>query len=135
MFGKKGFFESQILVPLPKVDIFLNELEYNFKKLEPDITLFSIKKIMDKDLLLRFSGEGICFTFDFTNNKKNINFLNKLDEICIKHHLKPSLIKDSRLNSSTVQKCYKEYDIFKETLLNFDNKRIYKSELSERIGL
>ena len=44
MFGKKGFFESQILVPLPKVDIFLNELEYNFKKLEPDITLFSIKK-------------------------------------------------------------------------------------------
>ena len=135
MFGKKGFFESQILVPLPKVDIFLNELEYNFKKLEPDITLFSIKKIMDKDLLLRFSGEGICFTFDFTNNKKNINFLNKLDEICIKHHLKPSLIKDSRLNSNTVQKCYKEYDIFKETLLNFDNKRIYKSELSERIGL
>ena len=86
-------------------------------------------------MLLRFSGEGICFTFDFTNNKKNINFLNKLDEICIKHHLKPSLIKDSRLNSSTVQKCYKEYDIFKETLLNFDNKRIYKSELSERIGL
>ena len=135
MFGKKGLFESQILVPLHKVNIFLDELEHNFKKLAPEITLFSIKKIMDKDILLRFSGEGICFTFDFTNNKKNITFLDKLDEICIKHHLKPSIIKDSRLNSNTVKKCYKEFDIFRKTLLDFDSKRIYKSELSERIGL
>ncbi len=135
MFGNNGFIESQILVPLPKVDIFLDELDYNFQNIAPEITLFSIKKILDKDLLLRFSGEGICFTFDFTNNKKNIIFLNKLDQICIKHQLKPSIIKDSRLNSDTVQKCYKEYDIFKKTLLDFDNKRIYRSELSERIGL
>ena len=118
-----------------KVDIFLDELDYNFQNIAPEITLFSIKKMMDKDLLLRFSGEGICFTFDFTNNKKNIAFLSKLDEICIRHHLKPSIIKDSRLNSNTVQKCYNEYDIFRKTLLDFDSKRIYKSELSERIGL
>ena len=46
MYGKKGFIESQLLVPLNKVDIFLDELEQLINVDEPDIVLFSIKKII-----------------------------------------------------------------------------------------
>jgi decaprenylphospho-beta-D-ribofuranose 2-oxidase len=135
MYGKKGFIESQLLVPLNKVDIFLDELQHLINTHEPQIVLFSIKKIIGKELFLRFENTGICFTFDFSKNEKNLNFLDKLDILCIKHRLKPSIIKDSRLESNTIKKCYNEFEIFKKTLSDFDNKKIYRSELSERIGI
>ena len=43
--------------------------------------------------------------------------------------------KDSRLNSNTVQNCYNGFENFRKTLLDFDNKKIYRSELSDRIGI
>ena len=135
MYGKKGFIESQLLVPLNKVDIFLDELEQLINIDEPDIVLFSIKKIIGKELFLRFENTGICFTFDFSKNKKNLNFLEKLDVLSIKHGVKPSIIKDSRLNSNTIKKCYNDFENFRKNLSEFDNKKIYRSELSDRIGI
>ena len=135
MFGKNGLIESQILVPFKKIENFVDELNYNIKKIKPEITLFSIKKIKDTESYLRFSGEGFCFTFDFVNNKKNLNFLDTIDKICIKYNLKPSIIKDSRLGKNIIKECYDGYEKFKNDLLNFDNKKTYRSELSKRIGL
>jgi len=135
MYGRKGFIESQILVPLSKIDIFLDELGYLMDAYEPEIVLFSIKKIIGEELFLRFENTGICFTFDFSKKDKNLNFLDKLDVLCIKHKLKPSIVKDSRLNSNTVQNCYNGFENFRKTLLDFDNKKIYRSELSDRIGI
>ena len=135
MYGKKGFIESQLLVPLNKVDIFLDELEQLINVDEPDIVLFSIKKIIGKELFLRFENTGICFTFDFSKNKKNLNFLEKLDVLSIKYGAKPSIIKDSRLNSNTIKKCYNDFENFRKNLSEFDNKKIYRSELSDRIGI
>lgn len=135
MYGQKGFIESQLLVPLDKVDLFLDELEHLINVNEPEIVLFSIKKIIGKELFLRFENTGICFTFDFSNNEKNLNFLDKLDILCIKHSVKPSIIKDSRLNSNTIKKCYNDFENFKKNLSEFDNKKIYRSELSDRIGI
>tara|TARA_B110001452_G_scaffold209506_1_gene179802 strand:+ start:634 stop:1953 length:1320 start_codon:yes stop_codon:yes gene_type:complete len=135
MYGQKGFIESQLLVPLDKVDIFLDELEHLINVNEPEIVLFSIKKIIGKELFLRFENTGICFTFDFSKNEKNLNFLDKLDILCIKHSVKPSIIKDSRLNSNTIKKCYNDFENFKKNLSEFDNKKIYRSELSDRIGI
>jgi len=135
MYGQKGFIESQLLVPLDKVDLFLDELEHLINVNEPEIVLFSIKKIIGKELFLRFENTGICFTFDFSKNEKNLNFLDKLDILCIKHSVKPSIIKDSRLNSNTIKKCYNDFENFKKNLSEFDNKKIYRSELSDRIGI
>ena len=117
------------------LDIFLDEFEYLFNKEMPNITLFTIKKMIGNQNFLRFEDDGICFTFDFINNKKNLKFMDKLDDLCKKYKLMPSIIKDSRLNAETVSKCYENYNNFKETLINFDKKRTYKSELSDRIGL
>ena len=62
-------------------------------------------------------------------------FLKKLDKLCIKYKILPSVIKDSRLNSDTFEKCYDQSIIFKDMLNKFDKKRIYQSELSKRLKI
>ena len=69
------------------------------------------------------------------NNKKSLFFLKKLDKLCIKYKILPSIIKDSRLNSNTFEKCYDQSIIFKDMLNKFDKKRIYQSELSKRLKI
>ena len=134
-FGNAGFIENQILVDYEKVESFIND----FKKLidfhKPTITLFSIKRMSGEQTYLRFEGEMICLTFDVVKNKKNLNFMNKLEKLYIEYEVVPSIIKDSRLKKEVFDKCYKFANKFREDLKNFDNKRSYRSELSDRLGL
>ena len=135
MFGKKGFIESQILVPNSNIEEFLEEFKSLFDVHKPTITLYSIKNMSGEEKYLRFEGNKICLTFDFVNNKKNIEFMNLLDNLCIKYKAIPSIIKDSRLSETTINKCYQFANIFRNDLKKFDPKRIYKSELSDRLNI
>tara|TARA_B100000780_G_C21100563_1_gene444119 strand:+ start:359 stop:1675 length:1317 start_codon:yes stop_codon:yes gene_type:complete len=134
-FGTKGFVESQLLVPDLVLNIFLDEIKYLCKIYEPSIALFSFKTMSGEQKLLRFEGKGTCVTFDFVRNKKNLIFLEKVDQLCIKYNILPSLSKDSRINQNTFNKCYKESEIFREKLTNFDKNRIYQSEISHRLKI
>ena len=52
----------------------------------------------------------------------NINFIEKLDGICEKYELIPSIIKDSRLNLDTIKKCYKDHEMcykYRKCVINF----------------
>ena len=104
-----------------------------YKKHDPLITLYSLKNFKGEKENLRFEDNGICFTFDLVNNSKNQFFLNELDKVCEKHYLTPSIIKDTRLKLETIENCYKDYNKFKEGIYKFDNKRIYKSALSDKL--
>ena len=105
------------------------------KKSQPSITLISLKKMSGEQKYLRFEADRICLTLDLINSKLNRDFMEKLDKICIKHNVIPSVIKDSRLDKKVVQNCYKDFESFKEKLLIFDKKRIYRSEVSDRLGI
>ena len=133
LFGKKGFLESQIIVPFDKTEVFIDEVETIFKKHDPLITLYSLKNFKGEQKNLQFENDGICFTFDFVKNSKNLFFMDELDKICEKHLLTPSIIKDSRLKLETIEKCYKDLNRFKEEINKFDNKRIYKSTLTDKL--
>ena len=135
MFGQRGLIESQIIVPANKINQIIDEIEFNLKIETPEITLLSIKKIKGENNYLRFENDGFCLTFDFIKNKKSLKFMEKLDLICQNNQLIPSIIKDSRLKLSTIQMCYNEYDKFKNDLKAFDNERIYRSQLSDNLGL
>ena len=134
-FGNTGFLESQILIAYEKVESFI----IDFKKLinlhRPIITLFSIKGMSGEQKYLRFEGDMICLTINVARNQKNINFLNELDRLYIKYNVVPSIIKDSRLKKEVFDKCYKFANEFREDLRNFDHKRSYRSELSDRLDL
>ena len=58
-----------------------------------------------------------------------------MDELCIKYQALPSIIKDSRISKNIVDKCYKHAEEFRNDLKKFDKKKIYRSELSDRLGL
>ena len=46
-----------------------------------------------------------------------------------------SIIKDSRIKKEVFDKCYKFANEFRKDLRNFDSKRFYRSELSDRLDL
>ena len=135
MFGSKGLIESQLLVAENKLEQFLDEFKFFYKSEKPLITLFSLKNMSGEQAFIRFEGNRICVTFDFVNNKKNLNFLKILDKLCIKYGILPSIIKDSRIDKITFDKCYIYADEFREKLIKFDKKRIYKSEVSRRLEI
>jgi len=135
LFGSRGFIESQLLVSSFVLNDFLEEFKNLCKIYEPLITLFSFKLMSGEQTLLRFEGDRICVTFDFVNNKKNHIFLEKIDQLCIKYNILPSISKDSRISLKTFDKCYKEAEIFREKLIKFDKNRVYQSELSKRLKI
>ena len=61
--------------------------------------------------------------------------MENLDSICQNNQLIPSIIKDSRLRLNTIKICYNAYDQFKKDLNEFDNRRIYRSQLSDILEL
>ena len=134
-FGKKGFLESQLLIPDNKIEEFFDEFKFQFKKYKPVITLLSFKNMSGEQKFLRFEDNKICITIDYTNSKKNRDFMRKIDSICIKLSILPSVIKDSRLERSTFDNCYHYANDFRNKLRSFDKNRIYQSETSKRLGL
>lgn len=134
-FGKKGFIESQLLISHNKLDEFLDEFLSFYKLHKPTITLFSIKNMSGKQKYLRFEDDKLCITFDYVNNKLNRMFLNEIDKLCIKYKILPSIIKDSRLNYNTFERCYEYAETFRNKLSSFDKDRIYQSELSNRLKI
>ena len=135
LFGSKGFIESQLIVPNYALSDFLKEVETICKRDEPLITLLSFKVIRGEQKLVRFEGNGTCVTFDVVNNKKNHNFLQKIDKLCIKYKALPSIIKDSRISKKTFDKCYPEAEEFRERLFKYDKNRVYQSEISNKFKL
>jgi decaprenylphospho-beta-D-ribofuranose 2-oxidase len=135
LFGHKGFLESQILISRTRIDEFLEEFKYKINIHKPCITLFSLKKMSGEQKYLRFEDNKICLTFDMVRNNKSTLFLNELYELYIKYNVVPSIIKDSNLDKDTFDDCYKEADIFREKLKEFDPKRIYRSDLSDRLNI
>jgi decaprenylphospho-beta-D-ribofuranose 2-oxidase len=135
LFGHKGFLESQILISKTRIDEFLEEFNHKINIHRPCITIFSLKKMSGEQKYLRFEDNKICLTFDMVRNNKNTIFLNELYKLYKKYNVVPSIIKDSNLDKNTFNACYKEADIFREKLKKFDPKRVYRSDLSDRLNI
>jgi len=77
----------------------------------------------------------VCLALDFPRGAAGTRFANWLDGLARDVGALPNLIKDSRLGSQTVRACYPEYDAVRNALHRYDPERLYRSELSERLGL
>ena len=102
-FGKKGFYESQLLIPENKIEDFFDEFRFIFKEFQPTISLLSFKNMRGTQEFLKFEDNKMCITFDYINNKKNFLFMSEIDKICLKLKIIPSIIKDSRLSKKIVE--------------------------------
>ena len=136
LYGSKGFIEQQFLIPEKKVSNFLEELENLLNSSKPLIVLATLKLFNGRRKNLHFNDSGVCITFDYCNNNNSIKFINNLYPLIIKHNGISNIIKDSLLNKNLVQLQYKKnFANFKKNLNDFDNKRVYQSLLSEKLGV
>ena len=135
LFGQLGFHEYQVVIPHSKIDFFIKQLREILKKDNYAITLASAKAFREKNSLLRFTGDGVCFALNFPRNHKAKALLSYLDALTIEAQGIPNIIKDSRLPRVVIDSCYKDADRFRKLLLDFDPKRLFRSELSNRLEL
>lgn len=134
-FGAAGFHEYQVVIPESNFLRYIAGVKQYLAQNPLPITLASAKLFSGKQDLLRFTGDGICFALNFAREPAAEAFLAYLDKLVIECAGVPNIIKDSRLSLQVVSSCYPEYDLFRQQLHDFDPKRIYRSELSERLGL
>jgi decaprenylphospho-beta-D-ribofuranose 2-oxidase len=135
LFGRRGFHESQFLLPRSAFLPFARDLQRFLGQHKTPITLASAKLFEGTTRFLRFDGKGICFALDFPRGPEAGSLLRFLDEAVPAHGGRPNVMKDSRLGAATVRACHPEYGEFKDALRRFDPARLYRSELSLRLEL
>jgi decaprenylphospho-beta-D-ribofuranose 2-oxidase len=134
-FGASGFHECQIIVEAERFNSFVSEIQDRLARQPVAVTLASAKLFRGQRELLRFTGDGICFTLNFPRDQAGAAFAGFLDDLMLRHGGWPNLIKDSRLSADVVNAAYPECGQFRERLRAYDPQRLYRSELSERIRL
>ncbi len=135
LFGHRGFHEYQLIIAGEFVDEFTRELENYLRTKRIAISLASAKMFGGSPRLLRFNGDGVCVALDFPRDKDSNEVLMFLDALLLRVRGRPNIIKDSRLPRRIVEHTYPEIDIFRKQLRDFDPKRYFRSEISERLGL
>jgi decaprenylphospho-beta-D-ribofuranose 2-oxidase len=135
LFGSPGFHEYQVLIPTERIQDYLDSVHTYVTKHQTAVTLASAKLFNGTRELLRFTGEGICFALNFPRTRTSPEVLTFLDNLVISLGGIPNIIKDSRLPRSVVETCYPDIDLFRKKLRSFDPKRLFHSELSDRLGL
>jgi decaprenylphospho-beta-D-ribofuranose 2-oxidase len=135
LFGRRGLAEVQVLVPDESIDEFLAELKERILASEAPVLMVSMKPFAGSQRLLRFGGEGVCVTLNLVRSAAGLKFLPVLDEMTVAARGLPHIIKDSRLPAPVVRACYPEHDAFRSALLAHDPDRLFRSELSARLGL
>ena len=135
LYGSNGFNEYQVLIKKKYSVEFIDDLTKLIKSEKPSLTILAMKLFNGKQKLLHFSDEGLSIILNLKHCNSTLKFLKKLDDIVISYKALPYIVKDSRLTKEVVEQCYPEYHVFKEILNEIDPKRIFKSELSERLNL
>ena len=135
LYGSNGFNEYQVLIKKKYSVEFIDDLTKLIKSEKPSLTILVMKLFNGKQKLLHFSDEGLSIILNLKHCNSTLKFLKKLDDILISYKALPYIVKDSRLTKEVVEQCYPEYHVFKEILNEIDPKRIFKSELSERLNL
>jgi len=135
LFGRRGLAEVQLLVPDASIGEFLAELQRRILASGAPVLMVSMKPFGGSQRLLWFGGEGVCVTMNLVRSPAGLRFLPVLDEMTVAARGLPHIIKDSRLPAPIVRACYPEYDTFRSALLAHDPARVFRSELSARLGL
>lgn len=135
LFGRRGFHEYQLIVAREYVDQLTRELSDYQRSRRIAISLASAKLFGGESRLLRFNGEGVCVALDFPRDGHAGEMLAFLDALVLRVRGRPNIIKDSRLPRDIVEQTYPEIASFRRQLGQFDPKRHFRSEVSERLGL
>ena len=134
-FGAVGFREYQAILPHRAATSYVDAIRSYLRERPLPITLSSAKVFAGSRELLRYTGDGISLALNMPGGAEADMFMAFLDQRVIELGGIPNIIKDSRLPRAVVDACYPEADRFREALRAFDPKRLFRSDLSERLKL
>lgn len=134
-FGRKGLAEVQVLVENKTVELFIQKLSELVSLQNPPLVMMSMKKFKGEQTSLSMSGSGFLIALNFYQDRNLPVFLKSLDQLLIETGAQSNLSKDSRVSSSVIAKTLPNYSSFSARLKLFDPLRLYRSELSDRIGV
>lgn len=134
-YGRKGLVEYQVIIPDENVETFLSAAENIILNNRMEGVMGSMKLFKGRQKFLRYEMDGVCVTFNFARTERTLNSLPRLDKLVIAIGGLPNLIKDSRIPRDVVAACYPELEKTRNALRNYDPDRLFRSELSERLGL
>ena len=134
IYGQKGFAQFQCVIPLKNSLVGIRELLETISRSKSNSFLTVLKRFGKQDNYLSFPIEGYTLSLDFPITKNNLDLMNQLDEITIKHKGQFYLAKDSRLNKDTFKRSdtkFEKYSKFRSPKM----KKTFSSSQSERLGL
>jgi decaprenylphospho-beta-D-ribofuranose 2-oxidase len=134
-FGKRGFHEYQALIPVELFGRYMAGVRNAVGNTRVPITLASAKLFGGSSDLLRFSGDGISLALNFPRVAGATELMRDLDFLLGEVSGRPNIIKDSRLPQAAVMAAYPGYSQFRSILHSWDPNRLFRSELTDRLGL
>lgn len=135
LFGSAGFYESQVIISNERAGDYVASVREWAAKLGTVITLAVAKPFSGTSDLIRFAGTGISIAVEVARTKAGTSFMDGLNDLTTEFGGRPNVIKNSRLSRRAFEAAYPECDRFRSILREWDSRRMFRSELSERLGL
>ena len=134
LYGKKGFFQIQFIIPENKFEKVLVEISSFLKKTKTFSTFVIVKRFNEKGKYLNYSGTGYSISFDFKidNNFNIIKFF--FNSLINKYNLKVNFSKDLIVKKSNAFN-YPEFKLFKKEIALLNMKKKINSLFSKRLEI
>ena len=133
MYGKKGFLQYQLVVPLEKSEEALVRVIEKINARDMAAFLSTLKLMGAQQHLLSFPMKGFSLAMDFPFSKEALKLFNELDEIVMLYGGRLFLAKDARLSSENFKRMYPQHKMFLEIKNQFDPGNKFTSSMSERL--
>lgn len=136
MYGKKGFLQYQVVIPINDAFAGVSEILQKISDSKQGSFLAVLKRMGNaNNNLLSFPMDGYTLALDFKVNKKVFKLLDELDEIVIKYKGRIYLCKDARMSSDTFNQGYKQADKFRQFRKDSELDKHFQSHQSQRLKL
>ena len=134
LYGKKGFYQVQCVVPDKTAEISLSRIIKACKGSASPLAV--IKTLGDKTAgMLSFPMKGVTLAIDLPNTSRTENIIKNIHEIVATHGGRVYLAKDGLLDVETFRKMYPNYRDFIKIKDSYDSMNLFSSSMSRRLEL
>jgi decaprenylphospho-beta-D-ribofuranose 2-oxidase len=136
MYGPRGFFQYQFVIPDPRGEEGVEECLRFLTDNGMGSFLAVLKRCGDDTVMLPFCKRGYTLALDIPHRGyDSLRKLDRLDALVLKYGGRVYLTKDARLPKETFRAMYPEWKTWMETVRRHNPDGGGRSLLSERLGL
>jgi len=137
MYGRQGFVQYQCVLPLAEAERGLQSLLEELARDRRSSFLSVLKRFgPEGEGVLSFPFAGYTLTLDFPIRDAGLfPFLDRLDEIVLRHGGRVYLAKDARMKAETFQAMYPRLAEWRRVKARVDPENRFQSDLSRRLRI